>query len=146
MTTTPFEPNHSEDPFHQHDSVNQGSLDDPALDTGYGTVPAEEQRDVDPLLQSGPATEHTGAAGGYDSYDGSTLNQDAVSEGSSLNEPVGSSGDETASQDVFSHEDTGSDHVEGKSLGEHEKGETFKEWLAADVQQTKEDLHIGKKH
>ena len=44
------------------------------------------------------------------------------------------------------HDPNHEGHVEGESLGEHKPGESFKEWMAADIQQTKEDLHIGKKH
>lgn len=34
-------------------------------------------------------------------------------------------------------------HPVPESLGEHREGESLKEWLANDLEQTKKDLHIG---
>lgn len=43
---------------------------------------------------------------------------------------------------VATHDDK-SFHPVPEGLGEHREGESLKEWLANDLEQTKKDLHIG---
>jgi hypothetical protein len=127
MSTSPVEntPHHS--PLGA-DGFNPVS---PQADEGYGTVPAQEGlvgRHVDPDAKPDAFRE----------------DQTPVDSGTSDTfTPV----PETDSvDDHVNHPDHHEHHVEGESLTEHKPGESFKEWIAADVQQTKEDLHIGKKH
>lgn len=129
MTTYPDENTPHVTPLSSESGFNPT---DPQTDEGYGTVPADEGlvgRHVDPDVQP-------------DGYRDGSAPEDS---GFVASAPVE---DHHGNLDEGHHGDTdgGEHHVEGKSLGEHEKGESFKEWLAADVQQTKEDFHIGKKH
>lgn len=132
MTTYPDENTPHNDPLNQDQGFTPA---DPQLDEGHGTFPADEGlvgRHVDPDAQP-------------DGYRDGSAPADAGFVGSAPVEEHHGGLDE-GQHDGTHDESHGEHHVEGKSLGEHEKGESFKEWLAADVQQTKEDFHIGKKH
>lgn len=128
MTTYPEENTPHVTPLSSETGFNST---DPQTDEGYGTVPADEGlggRHVDPDLTP----------------DGYRDDSEPADAGFVDSAPVE---EHHGNLDSGNHDQTGGEHhIEGKSLGEHEKGESFKEWLAADVQQTKEDLHIGKKH
>lgn len=129
MSVNPVENTPHNDPLNQDQGFTAA---DPQLDEGHGTIPASEGiggRHVDPDLAP-------------DGYRDGTEPADTGFVGSAPVEEHHSGLDEGHSNEG----NGGEHHVEGKSLGEHEKGESFKEWIAADVQQTKEDLHIGKKH
>lgn len=100
----------------------------PQTDEGYGTVPAQEGlvgRHVDPDAQPDAYRENPSDSG--------------------LDDTVTPTPETDSVDDHVNHPDN-ERHVEGESLTEHKPGESFKEWIAADIQQTKEDLHIGKKH
>lgn len=92
--------------------------------------------DKDPLLET------SGRHASDSPVDAYGENRNAVLPG---NDDAGYAHNEHDQQEV-QHDASHEGHVEGESLGEHKPGESVKEWLAADLQQTKEDLHIGKKH
>lgn len=52
-------------------------------------------------------------------------------------------GEESPRHDEEVSHDDQSFHPVPEGLGEHREGESLKEWLANDLEQTKKDLHIG---
>lgn len=61
----------------------------------------------------------------------------------SADEHVFDKDDSLVNKDADSEHDDKSFHPVPEGLGEHREGESLKEWLANDLEQTKKDLHIG---
>lgn len=116
-------------PRHTQDGEGGFNPVDPPVDEGYGSKPYEgaSGRHVDPDVQP-------------DAY-----REDSVNADSNFTDDGAPVTAEVSDEHHVDHH-ANEHHVEGESLTQHKPGESFKEWIAADIQQTKEDLHISKKH